>query len=138
MLERLINLQSHKERAHVDQVYQYVQSLYSNDSWIQEEYPNGMNAVLSSPNNFDEVLGLLQTSLQISSQVSCLLLEILRDCVQYSLTGGNEIFNMQSTGTEDKRDIIFKSRELESYLHQQQAECNIQQPKRDKVEESAR
>ena len=77
----------------VQSLYRHLQNVFHHDEWIIKEYSGGFNAhVLADPNGIEDVLAISETALQVSGQVTGLLLEKVRehgarDYIRYDASG---------------------------------------------------
>lgn len=67
-----------------------MQIMFQHDEWVQQEYSGGFNShMLADANGLADVLDLAETSLQVSGQVSALLLEKVREGTSNDLRFAN-------------------------------------------------
>ena len=79
MMRRYSALRALVEKNELQDLFKYVQNIFQHDEWIQKEYSGGLNAHMFADDSLDEVLQISETALQVSAQVSALLLEKVRD-----------------------------------------------------------
>jgi len=67
-----------------------MQGMFKHDEWIQKEYSGGFNThMLTDIDGLDDVLELAETSIQVSGQVSAMLLEKVREGTSNDLRFAN-------------------------------------------------
>lgn len=80
MMHRYAILRTFYEKKEVQSLYKYLQNLFHHDEWIMKEYSGGFNAhMFADVNSVEDLLDLTETALQVSAQVSALILEKVRE-----------------------------------------------------------
>ena len=79
-MHRYAIIRTFYEKKEVQSLYKYLQNLFHHDEWIMKEYSGGFNAhMFADVNSVEDLLDLTETALQVSAQVSALLLEKVRE-----------------------------------------------------------
>ena len=80
MIYRYAILRNLYEKKEVQSLYKYLRNMFQHDEWIVKEYTGGFNAhMFADINGIKDILESTETALQVSGQVSALLLEKVRD-----------------------------------------------------------
>ena len=75
MKSKYLKLRALFSKPDIQELYSYMQRIFSEDDWILEEYSGGLNSHLLPDESLEEVQDLAETALQVSAQVSTMLLE---------------------------------------------------------------
>jgi len=126
MLDRLLTL---RRQDHCAKVFEQMTRLLHNDLWISQEYSSGLNYMLSASSpDISEIEIQCETGLQMCTQVSCLLLETVRDALRsqtdrnpytYSTYGGVDYRH------DERGDVIRKAKELIDFIGRAEQEIKI-------------
>ena len=124
MMRRYSALRALVEKNELQDLFKYVQNIFQHDEWIQKEYSGGLNAHMFADDSLDEVLQISETALQVSAQVSALLLEKVRDGTSIDIRFANGMHSVAAmTGQAEEQQVVFMSNDLMTYLKETVREC---------------
>lgn len=111
MMRRFMEIRSLYERKKVQDLYKYLQNVFQHDEWVTNEYSGGFNAhMFADVEGVEELLESTEVALQVSAQVSALLLERVRE------TTSDQRFANYSAGpaavTCDEQQVVYMANDL--------------------------
>ena len=97
-----------------------MQNVFQHDEWVLQEYSGGFNAdIMTEVNGIEDVLALSETSIQVSGQVSAMLLEKVR------AHGGKDVrygYDERVAHSEEQQ-VVFMAKDLLNFIELAGREC---------------
>lgn len=117
MMRRYAILRTHYEKKEIQSLYKYLQNVFHHDEWIMKEYSGGFNShMFADVNGIEDLLDLTETALQVSAQVSALLLEKVRENTSEMRFESNAPSSWHFSAYTDEQQVVFMANDLIKYL----------------------